>query len=121
LFQMSLMLYHLVTVHALWHAPIFAWLLLVSGWARRATFLWAVLPLLAIGVVEKIAFNTSHFAAMLGYRLAGPESFHFRSAGPLIAPDPGKFLSTPGLWLGLGVTAALLAAAVRLRRYRGPI
>ena len=29
------------------------------------------LPLLAIGVVEKIAFNTSHFAAMLQYRLTG--------------------------------------------------
>jgi ABC-2 type transport system permease protein len=122
LFQMPLMLlYHLLTVHALWHAPIFAWLLLVSGWARRATFLWAVLPLLAIGVVEKIAFNTSHFAAMLGYRLEGPESFHFRAAGPLITPDPGKFLSTPGLWVGLAVAAIFLAAAVRLRRYREPI
>ena len=40
LFQMSLMLlYHLVTVHSLWHAPIYGWLLLVSGWARRAAFL----------------------------------------------------------------------------------
>ena len=61
-----LLLYHLVTVHALWYAPFYGWLLLVSGWARRAPFLWAALPLLAIGVVEKIAFNTSHFAAMLG-------------------------------------------------------
>ena len=122
LFQMSLMLlYHIVTVHALWHAPIFAWLLLVSGWARRATFLWAVLPLLAIGVVEKIAFNTSHFAAMLWYRLAGPESFHFRAAGPLMTPDPEKFVSTPSLWIGLAVAAIFLAAAVRLRRYREPI
>src|SRR5205823_9810456 len=32
---------------SLWHAPIYGWLLLVSGWARRATFLWAVLPLIA--------------------------------------------------------------------------
>jgi len=42
---------------------IYAWLLLVSAWARRAAFLWAFLPPLAIGVVEKIAFNTSHFGA----------------------------------------------------------
>src|SRR4030095_15738029 len=64
LFQMSLMLlYHLLAIHGLWYAPIFAWLLLVSAWARRAPFLWAALPLLAVGVVEKIAFNTSHFAA----------------------------------------------------------
>ena len=69
-FQMSLvLLYHLVAVHALWYAPIYGWLLLVSGWARRAAFLWALLPLVAIGVVEKIAFNTSHFAALLKYRM----------------------------------------------------
>jgi ABC-2 type transport system permease protein len=69
LFQMSLLLlYHLLAVHSLWYAPIFGWLLLVSGWARRAPFLWAGLPLLAIGIVERIAFNTSHFAAMLEHR-----------------------------------------------------
>jgi ABC-2 type transport system permease protein len=124
-FQMSLMLlYHLVTVHALWHAPLYAWLLLVSGWARRAAFLWAVLPLLAIGVVEKIAFNTTHFAHWLGYRLAGPEAFHFATRGsvdPMMHLSPGKFLSTPGLWTGLVLAAIFLAAAVRLRRYREPI
>src|SRR5437870_13914279 len=52
------LLYGLIAI-ALWHAPIYGWLLLVSGWARRATFLWAVLPLLAIGIFEKITFNTS--------------------------------------------------------------
>jgi ABC-2 type transport system permease protein len=127
LFQMSLvLLYHLVTVHVLWHAPIYAWLLLVSGWARRAVFLWAVLPVIAIQIVEKIAFNTSYIAAMLGHRLAGPEGFHFTAPGsapahPLMTFDPGTFLSTPGLWIGLGVAAIFLAAAVRLRRYREPI
>ena len=55
-FQMSMgLLYQLVTVHALWHAPCYGWLLLVSAWARRAPILWAALPLLAIGVVEKKA------------------------------------------------------------------
>jgi ABC-2 type transport system permease protein len=124
LFQSLLMLfYHLVTVHVLWHAPIYGWFLLVSGWARRATFLWAALPPLAIGVFEKIAFNTSHFAAWLGYRLAGPEDF--RHAGEYMshpmAHDLGAFLTTPGLWMGLIVAALFLAAAVRLRRYREPI
>ena len=28
----------------LWYAPVWGWLLLVSSWARRAPFLWAVLP-----------------------------------------------------------------------------
>ena len=125
-FQMSLMLlYHLVTVHVLWYAPIYGWLLLVSGWARRAAFLWAALPPLAICAVEKIAFNTTHFAAMLQNRLAG-------GAEAITAPDtmpiapmthltPGNFLSSPGLWIGLIIAAGFLAAAVRLRRYQGPI
>src|SRR3989441_4849105 len=127
LFQMSLLLlYHLVTVHVLWHAPIYAWLLLVSGWARRAVFLWAVLPAIAIQIVAKIAFNTSYIAAILGHRLAGPEGFHFTAPGsaavhPLMTFDPAKFLSTPGLWIGLAFAAAFLAGAVRLRRYREPI
>jgi ABC-2 type transport system permease protein len=127
LLQMSLMLfYHLLTVHVLWHAPIYGWLLLVSAWARRATFLWAGLPWLAIGIIEKVAFNTSHFAAMLGYRMSGPETYSLGMRGgdsmhPMATIDPGKFLSSPGLWIGLALAAAFLAAAVRLRRYRGPI
>jgi ABC-2 type transport system permease protein len=125
--QMSLLLlYHLVTVHALWPAPIYGWLLLVSGWARRAAFLWAVLPLLAIGVFEKIVFHTSHFAAMLGQRMSGSGAEAFTMPGtfptdPMTHLTPGHFLSSPGLWIGLAVAAAFLAAAVRLRRYQGPI
>ena len=126
-FQMSLMLlYHLVAIHGLWYAPIYGWLLLVSAWARRAAFLWAALPLLVIGIVEKIAFNTSHFGAMLGYRLSGgPEGAAFTAGGmsmdPLTQIHSGQFLISPGLWIGLAIAAAFLAAAVRLRRYREPI
>jgi len=121
------LLYGLVAI-ALWHLPIYGWLLLVSGWARRATFLWAVLPLLAIGILEKIAFNTSYFASMVKHRLLGfaPGAFDFQAhtrstIDSLAQLTPGKYLSTPGLWIGLFVAAAFLAGAVRLRRYRGPI
>src|SRR6266704_3693100 len=48
LFQQSLILLYGLVAIALWHAPIYGWALLVSGWARRATFLWAVVPFLAI-------------------------------------------------------------------------
>jgi ABC-2 type transport system permease protein len=121
-----LLLYHLVTVHVLWYAPMYGWLLLVSGWARRAAFLWAALPWLAIGVVEKIAFNTTHFAAWVGYRFSGDAaggSFmgDNGSMDPLMHLAPWKFLGTPGLWFGLAVFAACIAAAVRMRRYRGPM
>ena len=132
LFQMELVLLYGVIVLALWHAPLYAWLLLVSGWARRATFLWAVLPPLAIAAFERIAFGTSHFGSLLGDRLFGfaAEAFAFRTPDgapvdphfiPLAQVAPGRFLSSPGLWIGLLVAAALLAAAVRLRRYREPI
>src|SRR5204862_3915760 len=67
----SLILLYSFIALALWHAPIYGWLLLVSGWARRATFLWAVLPLLAITIFETITFKTTHFIRMLGHRLMG--------------------------------------------------
>jgi ABC-2 type transport system permease protein len=117
-----------LTVITLWHAPIYSWMLLVSGWARRATFLWAAMPLLALGVFESVAFRTSHVASLMKYRLIGcfTEAFvsHARGAvpaDPLSQLAPGRFLSTPGLWFGLAFAAAFLAAAVRLRRYREPI
>jgi ABC-2 type transport system permease protein len=122
-----LMLYHVLTAHALWPAPIYCWLLLVSGWPRRATFLWAALPLVAIGGVEQIAFHTWHFAALVGGRLIGATptvaatSPNMFPTDPMIHISPGSFLSSPGLWIGLAFAAIFLAAAVRLRRYQGPI
>lgn len=121
-----LLLYHLVTVHVLGCAPAFAWLLLVSAWARRAAFLWAVLPPVAICALEKLLFNTSHFAEFLGQQLSGSGTEaimapHTMPMNPMTHVTPGRFLSTPRLWLGLAVTAAFLAAAVRLRRYRDPV
>ncbi len=124
LFQQSLLLLYGLIAIALWHVPIYGWLLLVSGWARRATFLWALLPLIAISFFEKITFNTAHFASMLKDRLIGfaPSAFAFHTHSVDSATiTPGTYLSTPGLWLGLVFAAAFIAAAVRLRRYRGPL
>jgi ABC-2 type transport system permease protein len=119
------LLYGVIAI-AFWHAPIYGWALLISGWARRATFLWAVLPLLAVAVFEKITFNTWHFAAMLQDRLLGfgSEAFAFRphnAVNSLIEATPGRYLSAPGLWIGLLFAVAFIAAAVRLRRYQGPV
>jgi ABC-2 type transport system permease protein len=126
--QMPLVMGYGLVVHALWHAPLYGWLLLVSGWARRTPFLWAVLPLLAVGVLERLAFHTSHFASLLRYRLIGSMEVAFALGGQRGAPivrltqlDPAGFLSCPGLWIGLAMAAAFLAATVRLRRYRDPI
>ncbi len=128
---LSILAYGLVT-SVLWEAPIYAWLLLVSSWARRATFLWAVLPWLAIGAIEKLAFDTTFFIHMLVRRLTGgfEEGFvvakysrdgHMPVVERLTQFDPIKFLSSPGLWIGLIIAAVFLIATVRLRRSRGPL
>jgi ABC-2 type transport system permease protein len=115
-------LYHLVTVHGLFYAPFYAWLLLVSAWAPRAPFLWAFLPPFVIYGVEKIAFNTSYFLNMLQYRLMGPGGGMAEHQQDFTATlIPHHFLSTPGLWSGLLVAVIFLYLTVRLRRSRGPI
>jgi ABC-2 type transport system permease protein len=121
-----MLLYHMVTAHALWYAPIYGWLLLVSAWARRAPWLWAILPPLAIGIVEKIAFGSSAFAHLLAERFSGgPGGMSFTVASammdPLMQMTPGTFLASPGLWVGLASAAACLGGAVWLRRWRGPV
>lgn len=125
--QSFILLYGLVAI-ALWHAPIYGWALLVSGWFRKATFLWSILPLLAISVFEKITFNTSYFVRMIVDRLVGfaPEAFAFNPEGKesinsFTQLTPGNYLSTPGLWIGLAVAVAFIIAAARLRRYQGPL
>jgi ABC-2 type transport system permease protein len=124
LFRMTLVMLYGLIVHALWHAPLYAWLLLVSAWSRRVPILWAVLPSVAISMVERMALGTSHFGSLIRYRLMGTlaVAFDFKAQGgmvPLVTPL--KFLGTPGLWTGLVVATVFIAAAVRLRRYREPI
>ena len=119
-----------LAVHLLWFAPIYGWLLLISAWARRAPFLWAVLPPMALAAAERIVFNTTHFVSLLRYRVMGAmmEAFDYNPSPNghedlerLSQLHPLRFLSSPGLWLGLMFAAACLAAAVRLRRNREPI
>jgi ABC-2 type transport system permease protein len=119
---------HLVTFHGIWYAPLYAWLLLVSAWATRAPFLWAVLPPVAIGIFERIAFGSRHFATMvqthfLGEAPAGNASGMTMemSMDMLAPPTLGHFLASPGLWVGLLLTAIFLLGAVRLRHVRGPM
>jgi len=125
-FRVSIvLLYHLLTVHGLYYAPIYGWLLMVSAWAPRAPFIWAFLPPFVVAVVEKVALNTSHFLELLQERLVGSQGDGMASHN---APKdftasliPHHFFSAPGLWAGLALAALFLFVAVRLRRYRGPI
>ncbi len=125
--QMPLAMLYGLLVHTLWYAPIYGWVLLVSAWAKKAPFLWAVLPVFAVMAFEKIAFGTNYVASLAQYRMAGAMREAFAADAwevPIIQLsqlDPGKFLSSPGLWSGLAFAAAFLAAAIWLRRRREPI
>ena len=120
-----ILLYGLV-VAALWHAPIYGWFLLISAWAKRATFLWAILPWFAIGIFTTIVFGSRPFGLFLESRLFGgiARAFEFapKSKTPVVTHlTPERFLTTSGLWLGLLFAAACVVAAVRVRRNREPI
>lgn len=126
LFRVSLTLfYHIVTVHGLWYAPIYGWLIFISAWAPRAPFTWAFVPPFLIFGVEQLAFKTTYFFSLIMHRLSGPEVPATTHSSNLMhamaALTPAQFFSEPGLWIGLAIAAGFLAAAVRLRRYRGPI
>jgi ABC-2 type transport system permease protein len=130
LFQNSLILLYALIALSFWHAPTYAWALLVSAWVRRATFLWAVLPIIAISIFERVTFGTSYFSLFIRDRFMSwaAEAFALRH-GPKGTPildslsqlTPGRYLITPGLWLGLLFAAICLALVVRLRRHQGPI
>ncbi len=127
-FQGLVIMFYGLAVHTLWFAPIYGGLLLVSAWARRAPFLWAVLPPLVLAMFERMAFGTSYFGYMLQYRVTGAmkEAFNWKpgavgEAERLSQLEPLNFLTTPGLWVGLAFAAACIAIAARLRRNREPI
>ena len=132
LFEMTLVLLYSLIAITLWHAPLYMWLLLVSGWPRRATFLWAVLPPLALAALEYIAFHTLYLSSLLQDRLYGfaAAAFDLRDKNgvlidahfiPLAQLAPARFFSSPSLWIGLIVAAIFFTAAVRLRRYQGAL
>lgn len=119
--------YGLIVI-ALWHAPIYGWALLISGIARRAAFLWAVIPPLALAIFEKVTFNTTYVWSLLKNRLAGAGDtafdFHMHrsiSIDLMSQLTPGRFLATPGLWIGLIFAAAFVFGAIRLRKFNGPL
>lgn len=127
LFQRSLLLlYHLITVHSLYLAPLYGWLLFVSAWVRRAPLIWATVPPLAIAVFERIAFGTTSFAALIGNRVTGNGMEAVVAHGtfpmdPMTHLTPIRFMMSFGLLAGLAITAMFVAMTVWLRRYRSAI
>lgn len=123
-------------IAALWYAPIAAALLLVSAWARRNVFLWAVLPPVALMLIEEIAFDTNRVAGFLEYRFGGffdamgmGVDGKQRTVGvgenafDHIGEVYGKLDVTPLLtnvdtWIGVAAALGMLWLAVLVRRRR---
>ena len=98
-----------MVIAALWCLPVAGWLLLVSVLAKRAPFLWATLPFLVLSLAERIALGSNVVGALVAQRLFGfSEEVSLMSEFPLLA--------SPGLWIGVAVGAALVYAAIRVRR-----
>lgn len=121
-----------LVILALWYAPVVGWLLLVSAWARRNVFLWAVLPPLIAMLLERFIFETHYVAAWLGYRLGGVGR-HFLAENDFsslwkdgqlsnehltVMVGGLRALASVDLWLGVVAAAAFVLVAVQIRRYR---
>ena len=118
----------------LWYAPIAGYLLLLSSWAKNKVFLWAVLPPIALAVLEKIFQGSTHVLNFLGRRFVGyiqemnldAKAFEAHP-GAVAVPRASDlfdslhlskiFLSTE-MWLGVAAGAAMIFVAIRIRRYR---
>jgi ABC-2 type transport system permease protein len=120
----------------LWYAPIASYLLLMSSWARRNVFLWVVLPPAALAALEGFFFHSTRVLEFIGWRFTGyvrllhvdpnalnvgarDEAESISRVGDVLSKLDlsGMFLNAE-VWIALVVTAGMVFAAIRLRRYR---
>ena len=137
-----LAVFAVIPVYALWALPSIAWCMAVSAWAKRAPFLWAVgTPVLA-GILlswQQAMFDRNLGAEWFWENIVGRLFGSFipgmwfafggdwdrvddfqpanESVFALVA-DSYATLASPSLWIGLAIGAALIVAAIRLRRFR---
>ena len=134
--NLVIMVYATLTF-ALWTLPVIGWVMFVSAWAPRAPFLWVTMPLLAIGLAERVAFHSTYFLrtvadhtwGFLGGAFAGgfndDKKLDAMLEAGATAPQmlaavmtPSALFTNPELWVGVVVGAGFIAAAVWARRYR---
>jgi len=120
---------------SLWLSPFVGWFLLVSAYTKRSPLLFATLPVIVLPMLEKSILNSSLLADALFvrtvklpiYRDVDFDSLYSKEmlieasqhGISLVAMlDVGRFLTSPGLWLGLVVCGLFTTAAIYVRRYR---
>lgn len=120
----------------IWYAPFVGYLMLASAWAPRSPFLWAVLPPVALWILEAVVMRSSYVGDFIKERLFVMPYILRMQGDPLgseVANSGDKverltsidlyavlahFYQTPDFWLGVVAAALLLAAAMWVRRYR---
>jgi ABC-2 type transport system permease protein len=114
----------LVPAAILWYLPIAGYLMLVSVWSRRNAFLWAVLPWVALQLIEALITHTHHVGDFLGRRFVGLfmiMEFEEGTREPTLGAaleHIGRVFTHYETWLGVLVAAGFLVAVIRIRRYR---
>ncbi|MGZ9046100.1 MAG: hypothetical protein ACXW24_16885 [Telluria sp.] len=131
----------LLPVYALWALPTVGWLLMVSAWAKSKVFLWAVgTPVIAIIIVKwantlmGVGINADWFIQNVVARgllgLVPGAWFGFEQISPVLL-TAGRQIDTtsvflqswmtlagPSVWVGAIAGAAMIFAAMRLRRWK---
>jgi ABC-2 type transport system permease protein len=114
-----------VVVIGLWFAPVAAYQLLISGWAKSGILVWTILPPLLLILAEKLAFGTYHVAGLIGYRLGtglfsedGAASGAVGAESVIDRVNMLPMLARVDLWVGVAIAVALVFATIRIRRYR---
>ncbi len=128
-----------IPVYALWALPSAGWLLLCSAWSKSKPFLWAIMIPVFAGVfiswfdlMNVFNLDSSWFwknvvAHLLGGVFPGTwftvmdlDGLQVKELGNHLVLLKALYsaLATPQLWIGAGAGIAMIAAAVRLRRWR---
>jgi ABC-2 type transport system permease protein len=114
----------------LWFLPLAAYLLLVSVWARRNAFLWAILPPLSLLAIEGLLTHTRYVGNFLGRRLVGMFQIMDLNTGSRmgesnrmpafseLASDIGHVFTSYETWAGAAVGVAFILVIIRIRRFR---
>jgi ABC-2 type transport system permease protein len=143
-FSVALNMLGSIPLYLLWSLPAVGWLMMCSAWSRSKPFLWAVLlpigAVLILGWFSAMGFKifSGQTLLYLPFRILGSvfpggwlipggnkvlitARIHDNPADPLniLNIQHAIFaLTSPDIWIGAAVGAAMISAAIWLRRWR---
>ncbi len=121
------MFWLIVPTTVVWYLPIAGYLLVVSAWARKNAFLWAILPPLSLLAIEEWLMDSHYVGHFLSRRFGG--MFEIMAYEPTskvtidnalreLVGHVGAVFTHAETWYNVLAAAVLIFAAIRIRRYR---